>query len=244
MHVESLTVQARPGKEKELLAHLQAQATQMFNALGCYAAYVLRDSQGPIFTRISFWADKDAASKSFPEGLTEVPAEWREGRPQHRTFESAAGPGSGSPLVTYVAIRVTDFERSLRFYTSLFGFEAVGTVRSHPRLGSKIVMLRNPRTGQQLELNWYPPGSRFGTPYVAGEALDHIGVRVPDLPKVIEKARELGSVPVDLRPFLDLPFQNEAEGIRVAYLQDPDGNQIEVYDIAGLSVDAPFGGGY
>lgn len=216
----------------------------MFNSPGCYAAFVLRENDEPTFTRISFWVDPSALAKSFPEGPPTVPDDELEGSPEHRTYESSSNAGPGLPLATYLGIRVTDFERSQRFYTSLFGFEAVGEVRSHPRLGSKILMLRHPRTGQQLELNWYPPGCRFATPYVGGDALDHIGVRVPDLPKWIEKARELGSVPVDLRPFLDFPFQNEAEGIRVAYLQDPDGIQVEVYDIAGLSTDAPFDGGY
>lgn len=244
MHVDSLTGRARPGNEKELLSRLQTQAKQMFHSPGCYAAYVLRENDGPTLTRISFWVDRAALATAFPEGPPEVSGEVLEGPPQHRTFESSLDSGSGLPLLTYIAIRVTDFDRSVRFYTSLFGFEAVGTVRSHPRLGSKILMLRHPRTGQQLELNWYPPGCRFATPYVAGEALDHIGIRVPDVPKMIERAREIGSVPVDLRPFLDFPYQNESEGIRVAYLQDPDGNQVEIYDIAGFPVDAPFDGGY
>lgn len=244
MHVDSFSVQPRPGSEKDLLGQLSVQAAKMFDAPGCFAAYVLRENDGPLLTRISFWTDRSALTAAFPEGVPEVSGEVLEGAPQHRTFDSSLGSGPGLTLGTYIAIRVTDFDRSLKFYRSLLGFEAVGTMRSHPRLGSKILMLRHPRTGQQLELNWYPPGCRFATPFVAGDALDHIGVRVPDVPQMIERAREVGSIPVDLRPFLDFPYQNEIEGIRVAYLPDPDGNQIEIYDIAGIPLDAPFGGGY
>jgi len=157
-----------------------------------------------------------------------------------------AGPDSvlDTPLVTYVSIRVRDMDRSARFYTELLGFEKVGEVRSHPKIGSKILMMRHPRTGEQLELNWYPDGGQFGVPFVNGEALDHIGVRVADVPALIERARAFGSVPADLRPVWDYPYNIGDDGLRVAYLLDPDGNQIEIYDIRGLSVNAPFGGQY
>jgi hypothetical protein len=42
------------------------------------------------------------------------------------------------------------------------------------------ILLRDER-GQQLELNWYPPGSEFDRPFSPGEGLGHIGFEVPDV---------------------------------------------------------------
>ena len=122
----------------------------------------------------------------------------------------------------YFGIRVTNLERSLKFYIELFGLKEVRRGDSSKYGGGRgtWVLLRDEKSGQQLELNWYPPGSQFSPPYVPGEGLDHIGFLVVNLN---EKFRELVAkgVEVAIRP--------EETGDWNAYVKDPDGNWIELF---------------
>ena len=147
-------------------------------------------------------------------------------------------------LMAYVGIRVRDMDRSTRFYTELLGLNVVVPDHKNDRLNSRIVMLRDIKTGQQLELNWYPDGGQFGVPFVPGESLDHIGVRVEDVPAFLEAAKKVGGKVADLRPYRDYPYHKNPEGNLSAYVEDPDGNVLEIYDAPGYSLDDVFEGGY
>jgi lactoylglutathione lyase len=120
----------------------------------------------------------------------------------------------------YFGIRVTDLDRSLRFYTELLGLKRVGGGRmAH---GGRYVVVQDPRSRQRLELNWYPPSHPFATPYRPGDGLDHIGFRVPDPAATYRKLRAKG-VKSALAP-------TDRHGMRgVYYLLDPDGNWIEFF---------------
>jgi len=71
-----------------------------------------------------------------------------------------------------------------------------------------------------LELNWYEEGSRFGTAYVNGEELDHLGFEVEDLQDAVKRLEEKG-VEVVVRP-------GTIGGWREAFVKDPDGIWIEL----------------
>lgn len=126
----------------------------------------------------------------------------------------------------YVGIRVTNLERSLRFYTRVLGLRVKirGDFREYGR--GIWVGLTDPRTHQKLELNWYPPGSKYAPRYVPGEALDHIGFflgRVPAsaLSKEYRRLRKAGAGATPVTP-------ESTEGWG-AYVTDPDGNWIELF---------------
>jgi lactoylglutathione lyase len=139
--------------------------------------------------------------------------------------------------LSYVGIRVRDLERSLRFYTATLGMKEVARGDNTATGGGLYVLLQDPWSEQRLELNWYPPESRFGGPYVPGEALDHIAFRVADLPPFLEKLRRKGV------EFTDGSADHElADGTRVVYVQDPDGNALEVYDRPGPIPSGPLEG--
>lgn len=123
-------------------------------------------------------------------------------------------------VLRYFGIRVTNLERSLDFYCRLLGLKKVreGTM-SH---GGKWVLLQDPRSKQRLELNWYPPGSPYGTPYVPGEGLDHIGFRVSDAAAFYRKLLSSG-----VKSALSPTDRNGVKGIY--YIQDPDGNWVELF---------------
>jgi lactoylglutathione lyase len=133
-------------------------------------------------------------------------------------------------FISYVGIRVTDMERSLSFYRDVFGMKVVAQGDFIKNGGGRYALLRDPTSGQRLELNWYPPGSTYATPFVPGEGLDHLGVKVDD---VAEKLKELAAKGVEVVPIADsLATQKRSETftLHIGFVKDPDGNWIGFYD--------------
>jgi len=142
-------------------------------------------------------------------------------------------------------LRVTDLAKSTEFYTALLDLEELKRVQLPD---SAYVLFRDRRSGQRLELNWYAKTSPFATPYVPGEGLDHIEVRVRNLPQMLEKLAVRGILPATRKfgetaaalerkrsepqdvEFLDKDVWTTSTGHRIAYIQDPDGNFLCLYD--------------
>lgn len=119
----------------------------------------------------------------------------------------------------YVGIRVTNLEKSISFYSKVLGMEVQGRAKIEQTKG-ETVGLKSEKDGFTLELNYYEKGSPHNTKYSAGEGLDHLAFQVDNLDKALEEARLAGHKTV-----LDM----KAEGGRWAYIQDPDGNWIELF---------------
>ena len=66
----------------------------------------------------------------------------------------------------YVGIRVTNLKRSLKFYTELLGLKEVGKGDFTKYEAGIWVKLKDEKSGQHLELNWYPKGSHFDVPHM------------------------------------------------------------------------------
>ena len=121
--------------------------------------------------------------------------------------------------LTYVGIRVTDLERSIQFYTKIVGMTVAGRGKIEQTKG-ETVGLQTEKDGFTLELNHYEKDSPFNTPYIAGEALDHIAFKVDNLDRALEEAEKAGYCTV---------CQVKADGGRWAYIEDPDGIWIELF---------------
>lgn len=122
------------------------------------------------------------------------------------------------PLI-YFGIRVTDLDRSMRFYVGGLGLEELR--RGRLPHGGRRVLLVDRKTGQRVELNWYPKGSPFAGPYVPGEGLDHLGYSTGRPAEVAQRLVEHGGKIV-LRP-------TDKNGVRQNYyVEDPDGNWVEL----------------
>ncbi len=117
----------------------------------------------------------------------------------------------------YTGVRVRDLDRSLAFYTKLFGMKVIGQ-GTMPH-GGRYVHLRTPGSQQRLELNWYPRSSRFYTAYRSGEEMDHLAFVVDDVRKAYRELVRKGAG-VAVRP-------EDSEGTEV-YVTDPDGIWIEL----------------
>jgi catechol 2,3-dioxygenase-like lactoylglutathione lyase family enzyme len=151
-------------------------------------------------------------------------------------------------------LRVTDFEKSIAFYTKLLDLEELVRRESED---SKYVLFRDRRSGQRMELNWYSESSPFWTPYVAGEGLDHLEVRVKDLPEMLKRLEELG-IPLATRKLwknkeaiekirkgpqqakeLEQDVWVTSTGHKIVYIQDPDENFLCLYDHPEEKWDGP-----
>lgn len=119
----------------------------------------------------------------------------------------------------YTGIRVRDLARARRFYVEGLGLRSVRTGRM--AAGGEWEELEDPGTRARLELNHYPDDP----PYREGDELDHLGFRVPDLDAVMARLVGLGArvrIP---------PFEDGSE--RLAFLSDPDGVWIELFEERG-----------
>ena len=148
-----------------------------------------------------------------------------------------------------IGIRVTNMERSLKFYQEVIGLEETARGGSEEQ-GAMYVLLQDPKSGQKLELNWYSPDpkkSLYGKPYVLGEALDHMEIRVESVPAALKKFETQGIKAIDMRPYFDpheYPYGTNSKGHHIAYIADPDGIQLCIYDHPEEPGDTPPGKGY
>lgn len=122
----------------------------------------------------------------------------------------------------YVGIRVTDLDRSVAFYVQGLGLVERG--RGSMSHGGQFVGLEDPTSQQALELNWYPPGHAYATPFVVGEGLDHIGVEVDDPRAVIDRLVGLGGE-IAIAPWVE---HGRLGPYLIGFVTDPDGHWIEV----------------
>ena len=122
-------------------------------------------------------------------------------------------------VFTYTGIRVKDLEESVRFYTGLLGMKEIGRSKIDTT-GGEVVTLVSEEGGPQLELNFYPKGSKFAAKFAAGEGLDHLAFKVGDLDKALAEAARTGH-----RTILDI----KTTASRWAYIKDPNGIYIELF---------------
>jgi len=135
---------------------------------------------------------------------------------------SGRGYGRGRPrlgvYLDYVGIRVTNLAAASRFLTKALGLAEVR--RGRMDHGGVWVLFRDPVSHQQLELNWYPRGNPYATPFSPGEGLDHLGVRVNDLAAAGRRVKAAGG---------RLLREHRWKGkVVLAYYEGPDGLWVEL----------------
>jgi len=146
-------------------------------------------------------------------------------------------------------LRVTNLERSIAFYRQFLDLEELRRVVGDD---SGYVLLRDRRSGQRMELNWYSEKSPFWLPYTVGEGLDHLEIRVRSVPEMLERVKSLG-IPIATTKLWnreriaqsstnDEEFRAAAEAevwssspehphrFNAFYIQDPDGIFLCLYD--------------
>ena len=119
----------------------------------------------------------------------------------------------------YTGIRVRDLERSVQFYMKTMGMKEVG--RGKMQAGGIYVELKSKGLDQRLELNYYPPGSKFHEKYVGGSELDHLAFSCNDVRRSYKKALSSGAISA-IEPW------DEGDST-LAFVRDPDGIWIELH---------------
>lgn len=126
----------------------------------------------------------------------------------------------------YAGLRVRDLGRSLRFYTKVMKLRVESRGDGRAWGAGLWVALRDPKSGGGLELNWYPKGSKYATPFTPGEALDHLGFFLGHVPRATLEREYARIVRGGARPTRITPEFSEGW---TAYVTDPDGNWVELF---------------
>ena len=121
----------------------------------------------------------------------------------------------------HVVFYVKNLEQSLTFYRDVLGFQEIGKIFS-----GKAAALTSGRTHHELLL--IEVGDVQGPPSGMRRGLYHIGIKVGD------SLNELRAAKQDLdRAGITIGGMSDHTVSQSLYLQDPDGNEVELY------VDAP-----
>jgi len=121
----------------------------------------------------------------------------------------------------HLALRVRDFDASIKFYSDVLGFK-VKTIFPHPwdKNVRKIAMMET-EDGNYMEIFSDAPDN-----LKADGAFFHVAFRTDDVDAVIEKVKKAGvgvtMEPTDVHLECDIPTV-----LRVAFIKGPDGEEIE-----------------
>lgn len=119
----------------------------------------------------------------------------------------------------HTRIRVSDLERSIRFYCENLGFEVVSRTDRSPA-GNRLAHLRLPGNQHMLELTW-SEDYELNVP----EDLMHFAIGVPDLTAFCEELERKG---IEIWP--DGWREKFKAGNKMAFIDDPDGYEIELLE--------------
>ncbi|MEO6013108.1 MAG: VOC family protein [Devosia sp.] len=127
----------------------------------------------------------------------------------------------GMTGIGHVAIKVKDLDRSLDYYINKLGFPEMLRLKKDD--GSVwLVYLRITDT-QYLEV--FPGADGDRAPGWDTNGLNHVCITVDDIDKVLAQIAAAGLS-------LLLPLKTAIDGNRQAWLEDPDGNRIELMEMA------------
>ncbi len=117
----------------------------------------------------------------------------------------------------HAMIRVKDIDKSMDFYTKLLDMNLVRTIK----LDDCILYFLSDEDGQtQIELT-----ANFENPengYTNGNAFGHFAFGVDSMDEFTKKLHSMGY------EYLYEPYYMEEAGSTIAFIKDPDGNEIEI----------------
>jgi len=125
----------------------------------------------------------------------------------------------------HVAIKVTDLERSLDYYVNKLGFPEM--LRLGKDDGSVWLVYLRITDDQYLEV--FPGAQNDRAPGWDANGLNHVCLTVDNIDTVLAQIDKAGLT-------LLLPLKTAIDGNRQAWLEDPDGNRIELMEMAPASL--------
>lgn len=119
----------------------------------------------------------------------------------------------------HTMIRVKDAEKSIKFYTELLNM----TIDKRKRLDDcELIFLTDEDGVNQLELTYNDETPKDG--YELGNGFGHLAFSVKSLDEFTEKLHSLGY------KYLYEPYDLNGKGTKIAFIQDPDGYEIEMIE--------------
>ena len=116
-------------------------------------------------------------------------------------------------------IRVKDIDASLKFYTELLNMK----LDKQKRLDDcMLYFLTDEENTAQIELTYNDETPENG--YKNGNAFGHFAFETPNMDKFTEKMNKLGYT------YLYEPWVMEEAQSKIAFVKDPDGNEIEIIE--------------
>jgi lactoylglutathione lyase len=127
----------------------------------------------------------------------------------------------------HVALKVADLERSLAFYRDNLGFAEM--LRLHNDDGSVWLIYLRITDTQYLEI--FPGAENDRAPGWNANGVNHMCLAVDDLDRTVAEIKAAGIV-------LTSEIKTGLDHNRQAWLEDPDGNRIELMEMAANSLQA------
>ena len=127
--------------------------------------------------------------------------------------------------LAHVAIKVTDLDRSLDFYINKLGFPEM--LRLNKDDGSTWLVYLRITDDQYLEV--FPGAENDRAPGWDANGMNHMCLAVEDIDAVVQRIEAAGIA-------LLLPLKLAVDGNRQAWIEDPDGNRIELMEMAADSL--------
>ncbi len=125
------------------------------------------------------------------------------------------------PLLDHVGVKVTDLDRSIRFYSDLFGFEMV----DRRMLGRSNVEAAAMQVGGSIIFLLHEASYQARSPEEHG-GVDHFCLTFtdPEFREILERIQSMGvRLEGGVVPRTGATGRSDSQ-----YILDPDGNQIEV----------------
>jgi lactoylglutathione lyase len=122
--------------------------------------------------------------------------------------------------LAHVAIKVTDLDRSLDFYVNRLGFPEM--MRLNNEDGSTWLVYLRITDDQYLEV--FPGAETDRAPGWNANGMNHMCLAVEDIDAVVQRIEDAGIA-------LLLPLKLAVDGNRQAWIEDPDGNRIELMEM-------------
>jgi lactoylglutathione lyase len=116
-------------------------------------------------------------------------------------------------------IRVKNIDKSLKFYTELLNMKLDEKRRLED---CTLYFLSDEDNTCQIELTYNDETPDTG--YTQGQNFGHFGFHCENLDKFTEKMNKLGY------KYLYEPFDLNGKGSKIAFINDPDGNEIELIE--------------
>ena len=116
-------------------------------------------------------------------------------------------------------IRVQDIDASLKFYTELLNMKLDHKKRLED---CELYFLTDESNSVQIELTYNDETPENG--YKTGENFGHFGFACDSLDEFTKRLHSLGY------EYLYEPFDLNGKGSKIAFVKDPDGNEIELIE--------------